>query len=257
MQTHSLAHKTAVITGSSQGIGRAIALRMAAAGADVIVHGNLHLDESEDVAEKIRKLGRRSTVMPGDLEQDTRCDALVDAAWKWQGAVDIWVNNAGADVLTGAAADGSFQEKLHKLWRVDVNATIGLSRRIGARMKKAGGGVILNMGWDRAMLGMSGESGQMFAAVKGAVMAFTKSLAQSLAPEVRVNCLAPGWIKTAWGDDASNYWQARAARESLRDRWGTPEDVANVACFLASSDADFVNGQIVPVNGGFRCIADS
>ena len=95
-----------------------------------------------------------------------------------------------------------------------------------------------------------------FGAMKGAVMAFSKSLAQSLAPHVRVNCIAPGWIKTSWGDDASDYWQRRAQSESLVDRWGTPEDVARVARFLVSPAASFIAGQIVPVNGGFRRMID-
>jgi 3-oxoacyl-[acyl-carrier protein] reductase len=92
----------------------------------------------------------------------------------------------------------------------------------------------------------------MFAAIKGAVMAFTRSLAQSLAPEVRVNCLAPGWIRTAWAEKASDYWQNRAKRQALRNRWGTPEDVARTAAFLASPAADFITGQVIPINGGFR-----
>jgi 3-oxoacyl-[acyl-carrier protein] reductase len=119
-------------------------------------------------------------------------------------------------------------------------------------MKDRGSGVILNIGWDQAEQGMAGESGEMFAAVKGAVMAFTRSLAQSLAPEVRVNCLAPGWIRTAWGEKASDYWQERAARQSLLGRWGTPEDVAKAAVLLASPAAEFINGQVIPVNGGFQ-----
>ncbi|HRX78742.1 MAG TPA: SDR family oxidoreductase, partial [Pirellulaceae bacterium] len=133
------------------------------------------------------------------------------------------------------------------------------SRLVGDRMKQRDrnkrDAVILNLGWDQAEHGMAGDSGEMFAAVKGAVMAFSKSLAQSLAPRVRVNCLAPGWIKTSWGDEASEYWQERARRESLLDRWGTPEDVARVAKFLASPAASFISGQIVPVNGGFRWAA--
>jgi NAD(P)-dependent dehydrogenase (short-subunit alcohol dehydrogenase family) len=117
-------------------------------------------------------------------------------------------------------------------------------------MKQRGAGVILNMGWDQAETGMAGDSGEMFAAVKGAVMAATRSLAKSLAPEVRVNCLAPGWIRTEWGEHASAEWQLRARRESLLGRWGTPEDVARVACFLASPAAEFINGQVVHINGG-------
>ena len=98
---------------------------------------------------------------------------------------------------------------------------------------------------------MSGPSGELFAATKGAIMSMTKSLAQSYAPEVRVNCVAPGWIKTSWGEQASDYWDQRAKRESLMRRWGTPEDIASVAAFLSSKDASFVSGQVIAVNGGF------
>ena len=92
----------------------------------------------------------------------------------------------------------------------------------------------------------------MFAAIKGGVMAFTRSLAKSLAPEVRVNCLAPGWIQTAWGEQASEYWQKRAKSESLMGRWGTPQDVAQVARFLVSPAASFITGQVLEINGGFK-----
>jgi 3-oxoacyl-[acyl-carrier protein] reductase len=191
-----------------------------------------------------------------DLADLSSHPTLVDAAWTWRGGVDVWINNAGADVLTGESAGVSFEEKLDRLWRVDVLATIRLSRLAGARMRRhasrAGQAVILNLGWDQAEHGMGGDSGEMFGAVKGAVMAFTRSLACSLAPEVRVNCLAPGWIKTAWGEHASEYWQERAQDESLLQRWGTPEDVAHVARFLASPAAEFISGQVIPVNGGLR-----
>jgi 3-oxoacyl-[acyl-carrier protein] reductase len=246
--------KTAVITGSSSGIGRAIALELARAGAHVLVHAGTSGDAAEAVADVIRQRGREARVVLADVADPSACAILVEEAWSWRGGVDAWVNNAGADVLTGDAAGWSFEQKLDRLWRVDVLGTIRLARLVGSRMMERSSesptGVILNMGWDQAEHGMAGDSGEMFAAIKGAVVAFSKSLAKSLAPKVRVNCLAPGWIKTSWGDEASDYWQQRACNESLLGRWGTPEDVAGVARFLLSRDADFVTGQVVAVNGG-------
>lgn len=253
---HNLTGKTAVVTGSSSGIGRAIALELASAGANVVVHARTNRESAETVAEAVRRQGRESSVVLADIGDPGDCSSLVEETWNWHNGVDIWINNAGADVLTGQAAKLAFDEKLSRLWRVDVLGTIRLSRLIGARMKERGGaettGVIVNMGWDQAEHGMAGDSGEMFAAIKGAIIAFTKSLARTLAPEVRVNCVAPGWIKTSWGEQASGYWQQRACDESLLGRWGTPEDVAKVARFLASPDSGFVTGQVVPVNGGLR-----
>jgi 3-oxoacyl-[acyl-carrier protein] reductase len=247
-----LISKTAVVTGSSSGIGRAIALGLAAAGADVIVHARRSREAAEQVAGQIGAAGRQADVLMCDLADESAHETLIERAWAWQSGVDIWINNAGADVLTGEAARWPFEQKLEYLWRVDVSATLRLSRLIGARMKARGSGAIVNMGWDQAEHGMAGDSGELFAATKGAVMAFTRSLARSLAPEVRVNCLAPGWIQTAWGDRASEYWQKRARQESLLARWGTPEDVARAALFLVSPAASFITGHVLPVNGGFR-----
>ena len=162
------------------------------------------------------------------------------------------MNNAGADCLTGEAREWSFERKLEQLLHTDVVATLRLSRLAGSKMKKQGSGVIINMGWDQALTGMAGDSGELFSAAKGAVMAFSKSLALSLAPEVRVNCLAPGWIKTDWGEGASEYWQERAKKECALGRWGEPRDVARVARFLASPAAEFITGQTLSVNGGWK-----
>ena len=229
---------------------RSIALGLAASGADVILHCRESLEAAEEVARLIREVGRKSTVIVADLRDPAACDRLVEESWKQSGRVDAWINNAGADVLTPPGNQLSFDEKLRALFAVDVSATIRLSRGVGTRMRRAGGGVILNMGWDQAETGMGGDSGELFSASKSAVMAFSKSLALSLAPEVRVNCLAPGWIRTAWAEGASEQWQERATREALLGRWGTPEDVAAVARFLVSPSAGFLTGQIVRVNGG-------
>lgn len=240
-----------MVTGSSSGIGRAMALALAAAGANVLVHARQSREAAEKVAGEVRALGQAAEVVLFDLADSAMHEALVERAWAWRGGIDIWINNAGADVLTGEPAHWSFERKLEQLWRVDVTATMRLSRLVGARMLAARSGVIVNVGWDQAEHGMSGDSGELFAAIKGAVMAFTRSLARSLAPAVRVNCVAPGWIKTAWGDGASDYWQERAERESLLRRWGTPEDVARAALFLVSPAASFITGQVLFVNGGF------
>jgi 3-oxoacyl-[acyl-carrier protein] reductase len=238
----------AVVTGSTSGIGRATALELAAAGADVVVHGR-NAAAAADVCAEIQALKRRATAVVTDLADPAGRDELVRKAWDGR-TIGVWVNNAGVDVLTGEAADWPFEKKLERLWHVDVQATIGLSRAVGARMRDAGGGAIVNIGWDQAELGMAGDSGELFGAVKGAVMDFTRSLAKSLAPTVRVNCIAPGWIRTAWGREASDYWQQRARDEALVKRWGEPEDIARAARFLASSAASFVTGQVISINGG-------
>ncbi|MEM6329907.1 MAG: SDR family oxidoreductase [Planctomycetota bacterium] len=242
--------KTAVVTGASSGIGRAIALELAGRGADLVLHARQNAEGLTEVATRVKGLGRRCRTELADLSHAEGRQTLVAAAWSGP-PVDIWVHNAGADVLTGDAASADFDAKLEQLWRVDVAGTIGVCRAVGRAMADRGAGVILTVGWDQAETGMEGDPGQMFGPTKAAVMAFTKSLAKTLAPAVRVNCVAPGWIKTRWGDDAPEYWRRRAVGEALLSRWGTPEDVAAAAAFLASPQAAFITGQVVNVNGGF------
>ncbi|MEX2185537.1 MAG: SDR family oxidoreductase [Pirellulales bacterium] len=245
-----LAGLTAVVTGSSSGIGRAIALELAAGGANCLVHGHRNRQGAEQTAAEVAALGVASLVHLADMADADACQKLIDAAWQWQGGVDIWVNNAGADVLSPPQSELSADDKLDLLLRTDVAGTFRLSRAIGERMKHRGRGAIVNIGWDQAETGMDGDSGQMFAAAKGAIAAFTRSLAKTLAPEVRAVCVAPGWIKTSWGDQASEYWQHRAQSESLAGRWGTPQDVARVVRFVASPQSDYINCQTIAVNGG-------
>jgi 3-oxoacyl-[acyl-carrier protein] reductase len=241
----------ALVTGSTSGIGRAIALELAAAGASVIVHGRRSEQVANAVADEVERLaGTEAGALIADLRDPAACDILAGNAWQDWGGLDVLVNNAGADTLTGDAARWSFEEKLEALWDTDVKATIRMSRTLGRQMKKAGSGVIVNVGWDQAETGMEGDSGELFAAVKGAVMCFSRSLALSLAPEVRVHCVAPGWIKTAWGDTASQSWQERVKRETPLGVWGRPEDVASTVRWLVSPAARYLTGQVVRVNGG-------
>jgi 3-oxoacyl-[acyl-carrier protein] reductase len=240
----------AAVLGSTSGIGRAVALALADAGAHVLIHGRASHAAAEEVAAEVRRRGGRSHVLMADLADRDAGDRLAAEAWDLWGGLDAWLHIAGADTLTGPAAKQSFDAKLDQLWAVDVVATIRLTREIGRRMKQQGHGAIVTMGWDQAETGMEGDSGELFAATKGAILAFTRSLALSLAPTVRVNAIAPGWIKTAWGESASSEWQERVLRETPMARWGTPDDAARVVRFLVGPDAGFLTGQVIRINGG-------
>lgn len=246
----SLSGQMACVTGASSGIGRAIALELARAGADVAIHCRQSVERAEQVAREVRLLGQRAACFAFDLADPESHLALVDAVWSQFGACQIWVNNAGVDLLTGEGPSLSFSQKLERLLAVDVTATLHLSREAGRRMQATGRGTILNIGWDQADRGMPGDSAELFSTAKNAVMGFTRSLAMSLAPEVRVNCISPGWIQTAWGEQASAAWQERVLRETPLGRWGQPEDIAKLARFLVSEEASYITGQVINANGG-------
>ena len=243
--------RRAVVTGSSSGIGRAIALELADAGARLLVHAGKSQERAESVRGEIETLGGEADVVLADLRDANARERLADEADALLGGIDIWINNAGADILTGSGPDLSYEEKLRVLFEVDVEATMLLCRAVGPRIAaNEHRGVILNMGWDQAAQGMEGDSGELFGATKGAVMSFSKSLALTLAPKVRVNCLAPGWIRTAWGDTAPAEWHERVLCEVPLKRWGSPEDIARTARFLCSDAASFITGQVININGG-------
>ena len=175
----SLAGRTVLVTGSTSGIGRAIACRMGRNGARLIIHGRQSSERSQEVLAELASLGVEAQFVAGDFAVESeRCSFLV-RAWEAFGGVDVLCNNAGGDVLTGDWGERSFAEKLDYLLDVDVKTTLELSREFGRR---ANSGVIINVGWDQAWQGMEGDSGEMFSTTKGAIMSMTKSLAQSLAP---------------------------------------------------------------------------
>ena len=241
-----LAGLRTVVTGASSGIGRAIAVAFAAAGARV----GLGFWRSSEAARALaNQLGAIHPLLRADLSTADGCASIVRDAFGALEHVDVWVNNAGADVLTGEAARWPAEHKLQALLELDLKATIRCSRLVAARMRP--GGCILNLGWDHATVdGMAGDDPELFAAVKAGVLGFSKSFARSVAPDVRVNVLCPGWIETAFGAGADrDFYDEVAASTPLR-RWGRPEDVAGAAVWLASPAAGFVTGQAINLNGG-------
>jgi 3-oxoacyl-[acyl-carrier protein] reductase len=192
-----------------------------------------------------------AALVQADLATKQGCEALVAQARERLGGLDVWINNAGADVLTGEAAGWEWERKLDLLLAVDLKGTIACSFAAGAAMREQpAGGVIENMSWDHVTTGMAGENPLLFSAVKGGVLAFSKSLARELAPRVRVNVLCPGWIETAFARGAPDDFREKVARSTPLERWGRPEDVAAAALWLASPEAAFITGQSVNINGG-------
>jgi 3-oxoacyl-[acyl-carrier protein] reductase len=242
----SLAGLRTVVTGASSGIGRAIAIAFAGAGARV----GLGFWRSSEAARTLAaELGPGHLLLPADLSTPEGCESIVRQAFTALEHVDVWVNNAGADVLTGEAGDWPAERKLQALLELDLKGTIRCSRLAAARMRP--GGCILNIGWDHATIdGMAGDDTQLHATVKAGVLGFSKSLARSVAPDVRVNVLCPGWIETAFGEDVDRDFYAEIAAGTPLGRWGTPQDVAGAAVWLASPAAAFVTGQAVNINGG-------
>ena len=239
------------MTGASSGIGEGIAEAFAAAGATVLVTYRRSEAAAAAVADGITARGGRALVARADLGTRAGCEALVAEANERLGGLDVWVNNAGADVLTGDEADWDWERKLDLLLAVDLKGTIACSYAAGAVMREQpAGGVIVNMSWDHVASGMAGANPEIFSAVKGGVLAYSKSLARALAPSVRVNVLCPGWIETAFAQDADADFRRTVAESTPLGRWGTPADVAAAALYLASPGAAFITGQAININGG-------
>ncbi len=248
----SLAGAAVVVTGASSGIGRAIAVACARAGADVAVtyHGNrAGADATRDA---IRGLGRRAEVLRADVAQAGDVAALAQGARAAFGRVDVWVNNAGADILTGAGARLSWTEKLDRLLAVDLRGTVLASWAAVELMQgQKTGGTILNMAWDHVLGGgTKGEYTEVFCAGKGGVYSFSRALARTVAPHIRVNVLGPGWVETAYGTELDPAIKARITDSIPLKRWATPDEIAAAAVFLASDAASYITGQMLMINGG-------
>ncbi len=247
----SLEGKVVLVTGGSSGIGQAIATACAGAGADVAVSYRRNREGAERTAAGIRAAGRRSEVVAADVSRPEDVASLVSELGSRFGRVDVWINNAGADILTGEGDRLSRLEKLDLLLAVDLRGTILASwAAVDLMRAQEQGGAIINMSWDHVSQGMSGENPILYSAAKGGIMSFSKSLAREVAPAIRVNILAPGFIETAFGQDAGPRWKREVEERTPLRRWGRPEDVAGAAVYLASDQAAFLTGQMIMVNGG-------
>ena len=244
----SLAGLRTVVTGASSGIGRAIAVAFASAGARVGIGFNRSSDAAQALADELGASGMHP-LLQADLSTAEGCASIVRQAFAALEHIDVWVNNAGADVLTGEARDWPAERKLTALIDTDLKATIRCSRLAAERMRP--GGCIINIGWDHATIdGMAGDNPELFAAVKAGVLGFSKAHARSVAPGIRVNVLCPGWVETAYGEGVDRAFYDKVAAATPMKRWGRPQDIADAAVWLASPGASFVTGQAINVNVG-------
>lgn len=246
-----LKDKIAVITGASSGIGAGIAALFAKEGAAVVVNYCKSKDSAEKVVEEIKGLGQRAIAVQADMAEKEAIERLIATTLSEFGRIDIWVNNAGADILTGAGATASLDEKLDQLLNVDLKGTMNACWSITSTMQAQGSGVIVNMGWDLAIHGFEGTNPQIFAASKAGVLGFTRSFAKTVGPDIRVNMVAPGWIATSFAEEhmQDDYFQARI-KEIPLGRFGKPEDVAAAVVFLASDESSYLSGESININGG-------
>src|SRR2546429_7201332 len=248
----TLIGKVVLVTGASSGIGRAIAVACAAAGADVALTYRANRTGADETAQRVRSQGRRAELLPVDLTETRDLEALAALVRGALGRVDVWVNNAGADILTGAAARLSWVEKLDRLLAVDLRGTVLASWKAVELMRaQPPGGVILNLAWDHVLTGgMKGGYADGFCAAKGGGYSFSRALAHAPAPHIPVNVRGPGCIETAYGSGLDEGVKQRITKSIPLGRWGTPDDIAHAAVYLASDAARYVTGQMLSVNGG-------
>jgi len=240
--------KRALITGSSQGIGAEVAKRFAQEGAYVVVNHRPSKDHEEAVLKSIRRSGGKGLVIHSDVSDPSSVDAMFAEVKRSLGGLDVLVNTAGL-------ADS-------KLWNVPIGRlTLDMWRRVfavdafgtflcaqGASKLMRRGGSIVNVASTPALSGDT--EGLVYASAKGAVVSMTRMLAKSLAPRIRVNCMAFGSIGTTWVDWLGEERLKAYMAAIPLGRLGRPIDAANLALFLASDESSFITGQVVVLDGG-------
>jgi NAD(P)-dependent dehydrogenase (short-subunit alcohol dehydrogenase family) len=244
-----LTGKTALVTGASRGIGRAIAVGLAGAGADVALSAR---DEAllREVQGEVEALGRRAVVLPADVTDADACAQLAADAIAGLGSLDVLVNNAG-----GSSYMGPFTELRFKGWektmRLNVDSIVHLTQAVGRHMVERRSGSVINVA---SVAGLKATPTlAAYGASKAAVISLTKTLAMEWGPSgVRVNALCPGWTKTdlnadLWGDEGL---AASMVSTTGLKRWAEAEEMVGPTLFLASDAGSFVTGQALAVDGG-------
>jgi 3-oxoacyl-[acyl-carrier protein] reductase len=239
--------RTALVTGGSRGVGRAVALMLARAGADVAIGYRSRAAQAEAVAKEIGALGRRAIAVGGDLAEPAAADRMAAAVTKGFGRLDLFVANAAVWPSEEVPLGSLSTER----WRATMAANLDavfFSTRAALGLMGPGGRVVLVS----STAGQRGEAGHAdYAATKGALIALTKSLAVEYAPEILVNCVAPGWVDTDMSAPAYGGGEkARIARTIPLRRIPSAEEIAGPIVFLCSDLASHVTGEVLNVNGG-------
>lgn len=241
-----LENKIAVVTGAGRGIGRAIAEKLAAEGATVVVSD---IDEASAV-ETANAIGGKSVGLRADVASRESVRSMVDEVGKRFGTVDVLVNNAGWD-KAGPFLD-SDEADWERVVAINLFGMLHTTKAVLPLMVERGAGSVVNLGSDAARVGSSGEA--VYSAAKGGVVAFTKTLAREMARnQINVNCVCPGPTDTelfaSIGGDDPKLRQALTKAIPFR-RLGDPQDLANAVAFLASDEANYITGQTLSVSGG-------